>query len=67
MLYNFSVGSMNIARKVIPNFMDGIVGLPFIPVVVGLWLAPPEPLRCFHARRAVRHASYWTKVTNVDV
>jgi len=24
-------GSMNIARKVIPNFMDGIVGLPFIP------------------------------------
>ncbi|MEI2583952.1 transposase [Scytonema sp. PRP1] len=30
-------GSMNIARKVIPNFMDGIVGLPFIPVVLGLW------------------------------
>ncbi len=29
--------SMNIARKVIPNFMDGIVGLPFIPVVLGLW------------------------------
>ncbi|NMG21099.1 RNA-guided endonuclease InsQ/TnpB family protein [Brasilonema bromeliae] len=31
-------GSMNIARKVIPNFMDGIVGLPFIPVVLGLWI-----------------------------
>ncbi|MCC5663276.1 IS200/IS605 family accessory protein TnpB-related protein [Nostoc sp. CHAB 5784] len=30
-------GSMNIARKVIPNFMDGIVGLPFIPVVLRLW------------------------------
>ncbi len=30
-------GSMNIARKVIPNFMDGIGGLPFIPVVLGLW------------------------------
>lgn len=30
-------GSLNIARKVIPNFMDGIVGLPFIPVVLGLW------------------------------
>ena len=30
-------GSMNIARKVIPNFMDGIEGLPFIPVVLGLW------------------------------
>jgi len=30
-------GSMNIARKVIPNFMDGIVGLPFIPIVLGLW------------------------------
>jgi putative transposase len=30
-------GSMNIARKVIPNFMDGIVGLPFIPVVLELW------------------------------
>ncbi|MEB3180463.1 MAG: IS200/IS605 family accessory protein TnpB-related protein [Nostocaceae cyanobacterium] len=30
-------GSLNIARKVIPNFMDGIVGLPFIPVVLELW------------------------------
>jgi putative transposase len=30
-------GSLNIARKVIPNFMDGIVGLPFLPVVLGLW------------------------------
>jgi IS605 OrfB family transposase len=30
-------GSMNIARKVIPNFMDRIVGLPFIPIVLGLW------------------------------
>jgi putative transposase len=30
-------GSMNIARKVIPNFMDGIVGLPFIPIVLDLW------------------------------
>ncbi|MBD2199267.1 MULTISPECIES: RNA-guided endonuclease InsQ/TnpB family protein [Calothrix] len=30
-------GSLNIVRKVIPNFMDGIVGLPFIPVVLGLW------------------------------
>jgi putative transposase len=30
-------GSMNIARKVIPNFRDGIVGLPFIPVVLELW------------------------------
>ena len=30
-------GSMNIARKVIPNFMNGIEGLPFIPVVLGLW------------------------------
>jgi putative transposase len=30
-------GSLNIARKVIPNFMDGIEGLPFIPVVLGLW------------------------------
>ncbi len=30
-------GSINIARKVIPNFMDGIEGLPFIPVVLGLW------------------------------
>ncbi len=30
-------GSINIARKVIPNFMDGIGGLPFIPVVLGLW------------------------------
>jgi putative transposase len=30
-------GSLNIARKVIPNIMDGIEGLPFIPVVLGLW------------------------------
>jgi putative transposase len=30
-------GSLNIARKVIPNFMNGILGLPFIPVVLGLW------------------------------
>lgn len=30
-------GSLNIARKVIPNFMDGIVGLPFIPVILDLW------------------------------
>ncbi len=30
-------GSLNIARKVIPNFMDGIVALPFVPVVLGLW------------------------------
>ncbi|BAZ53928.1 transposase [Nostoc sp. NIES-4103] len=30
-------GSLNIARKVIPNFMNGIEGLPFIPVVLGLW------------------------------
>lgn len=30
-------GSLNIVRKVIPNFMDGIEGLPFIPVVLGLW------------------------------
>jgi len=30
-------GSINIARKVIPDFMKGIEGLPFIPVVLGLW------------------------------
>lgn len=30
-------GSLNIARKVIPDFMKGIVGLPFIPVVLELW------------------------------
>jgi putative transposase len=30
-------GSLNIARKVIPNFIEGIVGLPFIPVVLNLW------------------------------
>ena len=30
-------GSMNIARKVIPNAFEGIEGLPFIPVVLGLW------------------------------
>ncbi|WP_339379179.1 hypothetical protein [aff. Roholtiella sp. LEGE 12411] len=30
-------GSINIARKVIPNFLDGIVALPFVPVVLGLW------------------------------
>jgi transposase len=31
-------GSLNIGRKVIPNFMEGIEGLPFVPVVV-------DPLR----------------------
>ena len=30
-------GSLNIARKVIPNFMNGIEALPFVPVVLGLW------------------------------
>jgi IS605 OrfB family transposase len=30
-------GSINIARKVIPDFMNGIEGLPFIPVVLGFW------------------------------
>ncbi len=30
-------GSMNIARKVIPNAFEGIEGLPLIPVVLGLW------------------------------
>ncbi|WP_293146584.1 MULTISPECIES: transposase [unclassified Microcoleus] len=30
-------GSLNIARKVIPDFMKGIEELPFIPVVLGLW------------------------------
>jgi putative transposase len=30
-------GSLNIARKVIPNIMDGIEGLPFIPAVLELW------------------------------
>ena len=30
-------GSINIARKVIPNAFEGIEGLPFIPVVLGLW------------------------------
>ncbi len=30
-------GSMNIVRKVIPNAFEGIEGLPFIPVVLGLW------------------------------
>jgi putative transposase len=30
-------GSLNIARKVIPNFIEGIVGLPFIPLVLNLW------------------------------
>jgi putative transposase len=30
-------GSLNIARKVIPDLMEGIVGLPFIPVVLDLW------------------------------
>jgi putative transposase len=29
--------SINISRKVIPNFMDGIVALPFVPVVLDLW------------------------------
>lgn len=31
-------GSLNIGRKVIPDFMKGIEGLPFVPVVV-------DPLR----------------------
>jgi putative transposase len=30
-------GSMNIARKVIPNVFEGIEALPFVPVVLGLW------------------------------
>jgi len=30
-------GSMNIARKVIPDAFEGIEGLPFIPVVLDLW------------------------------
>ncbi|NEP77003.1 MAG: IS200/IS605 family element transposase accessory protein TnpB [Okeania sp. SIO3B3] len=30
-------GSMNIARKVIPNAFEGIEGLPFVPVVLDLW------------------------------
>jgi transposase len=30
-------GSINIVRKVIPNAFEGIEGLPFIPVVLGLW------------------------------
>ncbi|MDJ0797916.1 MAG: transposase [Calothrix sp. MO_167.B12] len=30
-------GSLNIARKVIPNFMNGIEVLPFIPLVLKLW------------------------------
>ncbi len=30
-------GSINIARKVIPNFMNGIEALPFMPVVLELW------------------------------
>ncbi|MDJ0673852.1 MAG: transposase [Calothrix sp. MO_167.B42] len=30
-------GSINIARKVIPNAFEGIEGLPFIPVVLNLW------------------------------
>lgn len=30
-------GSINIAIKVIPDFMKGIEELPFIPVVLGLW------------------------------
>lgn len=30
-------GSLNIARKVIPNFMDGIEALPFMPLVLKLW------------------------------
>ena len=30
-------GSINIARKVIPDAFEGIGGLPFIPVVLGLW------------------------------
>ena len=30
-------GSLNIARKVIPNFIEGIEGLPFIPIVLRLF------------------------------
>lgn len=30
-------GSINIARKVIPNAFEGIEALPFVPVVLGLW------------------------------
>lgn len=30
-------GSMNIARKVIPNAFEGIEGLPFIPMVLDIW------------------------------
>ncbi len=30
-------GSMNIARKVIPNAFEGIEALPFVPVVLGVW------------------------------
>ncbi len=30
-------GSLNIARKVIPNFMNGIEALPFMPLVLKLW------------------------------
>lgn len=30
-------GSMNIVRKVIPDAFEGIVGLPFIPVILELW------------------------------
>jgi putative transposase len=30
-------GSMNIARKVIPNVFEGIEALPFVPVVLDLW------------------------------
>jgi IS605 OrfB family transposase len=30
-------GSLNIGRKVIPNFVKGIEALPFVPVVLPLW------------------------------
>jgi IS605 OrfB family transposase len=30
-------GSLNIARKVIPDFIKGIEALPFVPVVLPLW------------------------------
>ena len=34
---NADTNGRNIARKVIPDFMKGIEGLRFIPVVLGLW------------------------------
>jgi putative transposase len=30
-------GSMNIVRKVIPDAFEGRMGLPSIPVILGLW------------------------------